>query len=149
MLPAFLTEGGGLNSGFMMLQYTAAALASENKVLAHPASADSIPTSANAEDHVSMGATAARKAQQVVEHVEAVFALELLCAAQGLDFRLQQSPSRHLGPGTQAAYESIREAVPFIAADEVMYPHIASARRLVHEGQIAYAAAQAVAELPS
>jgi len=145
ILPPFLTDQGGLNSGFMLLQYTAAALASENKVLAHPASADSIPTSANAEDHVSMGATAARKAAQIVEHVETIVALELLCAAQGVDFRRQEQPSLRLGRGTRAAYEAIRERVPFIAADEVMYPHIETTKRLVHEGHIAKAAEQAIA----
>jgi len=136
VLPPFLTEQGGLNSGFMMLQYTAAALASENKVLAHPASADSIPTSANAEDHVSMGTIAARKAAQIVEHVETIVALELLCAAQGIDFRRSGQPSLRLGAGTDAAYETIRSHVPFIARDEVMYPHIAAVKRLVEEGRL-------------
>jgi histidine ammonia-lyase len=143
MLPPFLTEQGGLNSGFMMVQYTAAALASENKVLAHPASADSIPTSANAEDHVSMGTTAARKARQVVEHLETIIALELLCAAQGIDFRLRGSPSQHLGRGTQAAYDVLRQAVPFLAGDDFMYPHVQNAKRLVCEGRIAQAAEEA------
>jgi histidine ammonia-lyase len=143
VLPPFLTDQGGLNSGFMMLQYTAAALASENKVLAHPASADSIPTSANMEDHASMGVTAARKAVQIVEHVETIVALELLCAAQGIDFRRGEQPSMRLGQGTSAAYTAIRERVPFIATDQVMYPHIESIRLLVHEGRIAEAAVQA------
>jgi histidine ammonia-lyase len=148
LLPPFLTEQGGLNSGFMMLQYTAAALASENKVLAHPASADSIPTSANVEDHVSMGATAARKAQQIVEHVEAIVAIELLCAAQGIDLRRRETPSARLGRGTKAAYAAIREWVPFIATDEVLYPHIDRATRLVRDGLIAQVAQQATAEQP-
>jgi histidine ammonia-lyase len=143
MLPPFLTDQGGLNSGLMMLQYTAAALASENKILAHPASADSIPTSANAEDHVSMGVTAARKAAQIVEHVESIVALELLCSAQGVDFRRQQQPSLQLGRGTRAAYKALRKRVPFIARDEIMYPHIESMRLLVREGAIAEAAGQA------
>jgi histidine ammonia-lyase len=120
----------------MMVQYTAAALASENKVLAHPASADSIPTSANIEDHVSMGATAARKAEQIAAHVETIVALELLCAAQGVDFRRRTQPNRRIGRGTEGAYEAIRARVPFLAADEVMYPHIESVRRLVQEGHI-------------
>ncbi len=144
VLPAFLTKQGGLNSGFMMVQYTAAALASENKVLAHPASADSIPTSANAEDHVSMGVTAARKARQIVGHVETIVAIELLCAAQGIDFRRQEQPSLRMGRGTAAAYEAIRERVPFIPTDQVMYPHIESISRLVHEGEIAKAVEQAI-----
>ncbi|MCL0065827.1 histidine ammonia-lyase [Dehalococcoidia bacterium] len=84
-LPAFLTKQGGLNSGLMLAQYTAASLVSENKVLAHPASVDSIPTSANQEDHVSMGTIAARKARDILENSETVIAIELLCAAQGLD----------------------------------------------------------------
>jgi len=142
VLPPFLTEQGGLNSGFMMLQYTAAALTSENKVLAHPASADSIPTSANAEDHVSMGVTAARKAELIVEHVETIIALELLCAAQGVDFRRRKQPALHLGRGTEAAYRAIRARVPFIATDEVMYPHIESIKQLVYEGWIATVAEQ-------
>ena len=87
-LPPFLAREPGLNSGLMLLQYAAASLVSENKVLVHPASADSIPTSANQEDHVSMGATAARQARDILRNVEHVLALELLCAAQGLDFRI-------------------------------------------------------------
>jgi histidine ammonia-lyase len=134
VLPPFLTRHGGLHSGLMMLQYTAAALASENKVLAHPASADSIPTSANTEDHVSMGTIAARKALLVMEHVETIVALELLCAAQGVDFRRQDNPGLHLGKGTEPAYQAIRQRVPFIEADTVMYPHIETLRNLVRGG---------------
>ena len=146
VLPPFLTEHGGLHSGFMMVQYTAAALASENKVLAHPASADSIPTSANAEDHVSMGTIAARKAEQVLAHVETIVALELLCAAQGVDFRRQKEPALHLGRGTGSAYGAIRSQVPFLAADEVIYPHIEHIRQLVQEGQVAEAAERGLAK---
>lgn len=144
ILPPFLTDRGGVNSGFMMVQYTAAALASENKVLAHPASADSIPTSANAEDHVSMGLTSARKAQQIVEHVETIFALELLCAAQGIDFRRRENPSLQLGRGTEAAYSTVRAKVPYIASDEIMYPHVRYAERLLREGEVASAVEQAL-----
>jgi histidine ammonia-lyase len=138
VLPMFLTENGGLESGFMMAQYTAAALASENKVLAHPASADSIPTSANTEDHVSMGATAVRQAAQIVEHVETIVAIELLCAAQGIDFRrkITGRPSAAQGPGTAVAFGLIREKVPFIEQDVVLAPHIESVRRLVAGGAI-------------
>ena len=143
---SFLTDQGGLNSGFMLVQYTAAALASENKVLAHPASADSIPTSANVEDHVSMGTTAARQAAQIIDHVETIVALELLCAAQGVDFRRREHPSLQLGRGTNAVYETIRDQIPFIATDEVMHPYIASIKCLVHEGHIARAAEQAISE---
>ena len=93
-LPPFLVEDAGLNSGLMLLQYAAASLVSENKVLVHPASADSIPTSANQEDHVSMGSIAARQARDILRNVEIVLALELLCAGQGLDFRLRAAAGR-------------------------------------------------------
>lgn len=138
ILPMFLTEQGGLESGFMLAQYTAAALASENKVLAHPASADSIPSSANVEDHVSMGATAVRQMAQIVEHVETIVAIELLCAAQGVDFRRRalQSPAAQLGQGTAVAYELIRRHVPFLQEDVALAPHIEAVRRLVAAGTI-------------
>jgi histidine ammonia-lyase len=145
VLPPALTEHGGLNTGLMMLQYTAAALASENKVLAHPASADSIPTSANVEDHVSMGTTAAHKAAQILDHLETIVSLELLCAAQGIDFRRKQHPSLALGRGTDVAYRAIRERVPFIPVDEVMYPHIGITQRLVRHGEMARAVQAAIA----
>lgn len=87
ILPPFLTEHGGINSGFMIVQYTAAALCTENKILAHPASVDTIPSSANVEDHVSMGATAALKLRTVAENLETILSLETFCAAQGVDFR--------------------------------------------------------------
>ena len=99
-LPAFLIEDGGLNSGFMIAQYAAASLVSENKVLAHPASVDSIPTSANKEDHVSMGSIAARKCRDIVANTEDVIAIELLCAAQGIDLFTNVKA----GDGTLAAY---------------------------------------------
>jgi histidine ammonia-lyase len=138
ILPAFLTEHGGLNSGFMLLQYTAAALATENKVLAHPASVDTIPTSANVEDHVSMGVTAALKLRDVVDNVERIIALELMSAAQGVDFRKKViGKDKKLGVGTQGVYALIREHVPFIEADTVMYGHIETVRRLVAEGRVA------------
>jgi histidine ammonia-lyase len=138
VLPMFLTEQGGLESGFMMAQYTAAALASENKVLAHPASADSIPTSANTEDHVSMGATAVRQTAQIIEHVETIVAIELLCAAQGIDFRrrLAGQPPPGQGAGTVVAYDLVREQVPFLEEDVVLAPHIEAVRRLVAGGAI-------------
>lgn len=136
VLPPFLTQHGGLHSGLMMLQYTAAALASENKVLAHPASADSIPTSANTEDHVSMGTIAARKAQTVVEHVETIVAIELICAAQGIDHRRLGSAGLKMGRGTQTAYDNVRQRVPFIERDSVMYPHIQAVLTLLREGSL-------------
>src|SRR5690606_24934516 len=107
-LPPFLAPQSGLNSGFMIAQVSAAALVSENKILAHPASVDSIPSSAGREDHVSMGATAALKLAQVHDHVRTVLAIELLAAAQGLDLRRPLTPARAL----QAAHARIREAVP-------------------------------------
>jgi histidine ammonia-lyase len=119
-LPAFLTEDGGLNSGFMIVQYTAAALCTENKVLAHPASVDTIPSSANVEDHVSMGATAALKLRQVAENLENILAIELFCAAQGIDLRMKAIGRKNLGLGTREMYEAIRSRVPFIEKDSYM-----------------------------
>jgi histidine ammonia-lyase len=136
-LPAFLTENGGLNSGFMILQYTAAALATENKVLAHPASVDSIPTSANVEDHVSMGVTAALKARNIAENVERILAIELMAAAQGIDFRKKViGQQARLGRGTGAAYTLIRQHVPFIDEDTVLYPYMEAVRRLIIDGEL-------------
>jgi histidine ammonia-lyase len=114
-LPPFLTQEGGLNSGYMITQYTAASLVSENKVLAHPASVDSIPTSANQEDHVSMGTIAAFKAAEIIKNVRHVLAIELLCAAQGLDF-IAEEPGRGVG----AAHALIRRHIPTLTHDRVM-----------------------------
>ncbi|MCA9973243.1 MAG: histidine ammonia-lyase [Anaerolineales bacterium] len=137
VLPMFLTANGGLESGFMMAQYTAAALASENKVLAHPASADSIPSSANVEDHVSMGATAVRQVAQILEHVETIVAIELLLAAQAVDFRRQTlGADAPLGAGTAVAYHLIRQRVPFTTADTPLAPLIEQVRQLVADGII-------------
>jgi histidine ammonia-lyase len=136
VLPMFLTDRGGLESGLMMATYTAAALASENKVLAHPASADTIPTSANVEDHVSMGAAAVRQAWQIMEHVETIVGIELLLAAQGVDFRcrkLNVTPD-DLGEGTAVAYRLVREQVPFIANDAYLSPLIERIRQIVADG---------------
>jgi histidine ammonia-lyase len=136
-LPAFLIKHGGLNSGFMLTQYTAAALASENKVLAHPASVDTIPTSANTEDHVSMGPAAARQARQIAANVERILALELFAAAQAIDFRREAlGPEARLGQGTAPAYELIRQRVPFLDQDAVMYPHMEAVRELVASGEL-------------
>jgi len=137
ILPPALIRNAGVNSGLMLLQYTAAALLAENKVLAHPASVDSIPTSANVEDHVSLGQTAALKARQIVENVEYILALELLAAAQGLDFRREAlGTTARLGRGTKPVYELIRRCVPFIEQDEALYPHIAAVQQLVTNGEI-------------
>jgi histidine ammonia-lyase len=136
VLPMFLTDQGGVESGFMMAQYTAAALASENKTLAHPASADSIPSSANVEDHVSMGATAVRQVAQIVEHVETIVAIELMLAAQGIDFRKKEMEAAQLGAGTAVAYDLVRRRVPFLQTDAVLSPYIEQVRRLVAGGVI-------------
>ncbi|MEJ7622987.1 MAG: histidine ammonia-lyase [Pyrinomonadaceae bacterium] len=128
VLPAFLTEHGGLNSGFMIVQYTAAALCTENKILAHPASVDTIPSSANVEDHVSMGATAALKLRQVAENLETILALEAFCASQAVDFRkVETGQGAKLGSGTQPLYDEIRKRIPFIRSDEYMKVHVDAA----------------------
>jgi histidine ammonia-lyase len=114
-MPAFLTEGSGLNSGLMMAQVTAASLVSENKSLAHPASVDSIPTSANREDHVSMGTIAARKCRQIIDNVERVLAIEFLAAAQGLEFARPLRASEAL----EEAHAVIRKKIPKITEDRV------------------------------
>lgn len=137
VLPAFLATEGGVNSGFMLLQYTAAALATENKVLAHPASVDTIPTSANVEDHVSMGVTAALHMRNIISNVEHILSLELMAAAQGIDFRkITLGPEARLGRGTQAAYDLVRRYVPFITQDEVYIGYIDRVRSLVARGLI-------------
>jgi histidine ammonia-lyase len=136
-LPAFLGAASGLDSGLMILQYTAAALASESKVLAHPASADSIPTSANQEDHVSMGATAARHALRVLEHSERILAIELICAAQGLDLREDLLPGVAPGRGVAEAHGRVRSVVPRLEHDREPGPDLAAATRLVRDGALA------------
>ncbi len=116
-LPAFLVEKGGLNSGFMIVQYSAASLVSENKVLAHPASVDSIPSSANQEDHVSMGTIAGRKAREIMENTRKVLAMEILAACQAIDLRKDKG----LGKGTKVAYNIIRDNIKYVEDDRVMY----------------------------
>src|SRR5699024_7327755 len=106
-LPAFLTENGGVNSGFMIVQYAAAALVSENKVLAHPASVDSITSSANQEDHVSMGTIASRKAREILGNVRKVLAMEILAACQAIDLR----GNKGLGNATDVVYNIVREKI--------------------------------------
>lgn len=131
-LPAFLTPEPGLNSGMMILQVTAAALASENKSLAHPASVDSIPTSANQEDHVSMGVTAARKARTIADNVETVLAIEYLCAAQAHEFHVDLLP----GLGARAAYDLLRTRVAPLKEDRVLQDDIEEARQLIASGEL-------------
>jgi histidine ammonia-lyase len=132
-LPPFLAPSSGLHSGFMIAQVSAAALVSENKVLAHPASVDSIPSSAGREDHVSMGATAALKLAQVHDHVRTVLAIELLCAAQGLDLRRPLTTTAPL----EAAHAAIRRRVPAMLVDRPIAPDIAAVRQLIDDGTIA------------
>ncbi len=126
-LPAFLVKNGGLNSGFMIVQYSAASLVSENKVLAHPASVDSIPSSANQEDHVSMGTIAARKARNILDNTRKVLAMELLTACQGIDLR----GNNGLGKGTGIAYSIVRKHVPIIEKDTIMYKEINKCEEII------------------
>jgi histidine ammonia-lyase len=131
-LPAFLVKVGGLNSGFMITQYAAAALVSENKILAHPASVDSIPSSANQEDHVSMGTIAARKGRDIIENVQRVLATEIMAACQAIDFR----EGFTLGLGTKEAYTIVRENVEFMEKDIVIYPELDKITKLIVSGAI-------------
>jgi histidine ammonia-lyase len=140
-LPAFLSPDPGRNSGLMIVQYTAAALASENKVLVHPSSADSIPTSANQEDHVSMGATAARHARTVLAHVEQILAIELLCAAQALDLRLEamarDGDAPAPGVGVVEAHARMRAVSAILREDRELGPDLEAAVGLVRGGTLA------------
>ena len=131
-LPPFLAPDSGLNSGFMIAQVAAAALVSENKVLAHPASVDSIPSSAGREDHVSMGATAALKLATIHDHVRTVLAIELLCAAQGIDLR---RPLTTTGP-LEAVHAAIRKVVPPMMVDRPLSPDIEAVRALIDDGTL-------------
>jgi histidine ammonia-lyase len=131
-LPGFLTPQPGLNSGMMIVQVLAAALVSEAKANAFPASVDSIPTSANREDHVSMATLAARKARRAVALLTRVLACELVCAGQGLDFHLPLRPGR----GVEAAYHSLRERVPTLGRDRALHRDLAAAERLLRSGSL-------------
>ncbi|MEX2237795.1 MAG: histidine ammonia-lyase [Dehalococcoidia bacterium] len=141
-LPAFLTKNPGINSGLMITQYTAAALASENKVLAHPASADSIPTSAGQEDFNSMGAAAAMKARRICDNVATIIAIELICAAQGLDFR---RPLRSSAP-VERAHSQVRAIVPELDEDRSLSREIQDLAAAVIAGQFG---ARLLSELPA
>jgi histidine ammonia-lyase len=140
-LPAFLVEDAGINSGMMLYQYVAAALVSENKSLAHPASVDSIPTSANQEDHVSMGPIAARQAAAIVANVEHALALEALAAVQGLDFRMRDG--LRPGTGVAAAHALVRESVDHLDSDRDPQPDIGAALDLVCSGRLSAVLTQA------
>ncbi|MDD3478062.1 MAG: histidine ammonia-lyase [Candidatus Izemoplasmatales bacterium] len=131
-LPPFLVAKPGLNSGFMIVQYSAASLVSENKVLSHPASVDSIPSSANQEDHVSMGSISARKAKTILENTRRVIAMEYFASAQAIDFR----DARKMAPKTKPMYDVIRQSVPFIEKDDTMYVHIQRIENLLISGEL-------------
>src|ERR1700716_2332092 len=134
-LPPFLANGAGLNSGFMMPQVTAAALVSENKVLAHPASVDSITTSGNKEDYVAMGMTAAIKLKRIVENTRNVLAIEAMAVAQAIDFLAPLKTSKR----GQAAHGAIRSVCPTMEKDRVMYKDFARLAELIASGKVAEA----------
>ncbi|MEG1781059.1 MAG: histidine ammonia-lyase [Clostridium sp.] len=139
-MPAFLTPNGGVCSGFMIVQYSAAALVSENKVLAHPASVDSIPSSAGQEDHVSMGTIAARKAGEIGLNVRRVLAMELMVACQGIDMR----GNKGLGKGTQAAYDLVRKNVARLEEDRELYGDINYCEDIITNGSLVKAVEEAI-----
>ena len=142
-LPAFLSENGGLNSGFMITQYSAASMVSENKVWAHPASVDSIPSSANQEDHVSMGTIAARKARMILDNAQKVLGIELFAASQGLFLR----GDKKMAPATKAVYKRIRKSVDPIHDDVVMYEQMNKFDEMIKSGDIVAAAEKVTGEL--
>ncbi|MCS6978005.1 MAG: histidine ammonia-lyase [Gemmatales bacterium] len=131
-LPGFLTPKPGLNSGMMLVQVLAAALTSENKVLSHPAGVDSIPTSGNREDHVSMSTHAARKVRQVIQNTTRVLACELLCAAQGLEFLKPLRPGR----GAEAAYRHLRRRIAPLDHDRTLHPDLIAVAEMIEDGSL-------------
>ncbi|MGA9364775.1 MAG: histidine ammonia-lyase [Bacteroidota bacterium] len=138
-LPRFLTSKGGLHSGLMMAQYTAASIVSENKVLCHPASVDSIPTGANLEDHNSMGSVAAQKLWKVLNNTWTVIGIEFLCACQALDFTRRRSKTRHplrCGKGTEAAYRFVRKRIPHLEEDRVLFDDIEMSLKIVRDDKL-------------
>lgn len=145
-LPAFLTRQGGINSGYMIGQYAAAALVSENKVLAHPACVDSIPTSANKEDHVSMGTIGIRQSREILTNVESVIAIELLCAAQAYDL-LAENKRLKAGKGTREAYRVIRSHVQTMNRDRELYKDMDIMVDVLRSGAILEAVEAAVGRI--
>ncbi|MBI4098299.1 MAG: histidine ammonia-lyase [Candidatus Levybacteria bacterium] len=143
VLPGFLIENGGLNSGFMMPQYASAALVNENKILCYPGIVDSIPVSAGQEDDCSMGTNAAIKIQRILRNTQYVLAIELLLGCQALDFKNGKKP----GKGVLSAYKAIREIMPYIKEDIVIYPYVEQIKELVRTGKIVQAAEQAIGSL--
>lgn len=149
-LPKFLTRQGGLNSGLMIAQYTAASLLSENKVLAHPASVDSIPTSANQEDHNSMGSISAQKCWQILKNSQTILAIELMTASQALDFSSVELQTRKImkpGRGTLAAYRLIRNYIPHLETDQTLYDRIQKILNLIINGSVLNATEKAIGKL--
>jgi len=142
-LPAFLTRGAGMFSGLMLTQYTAGALVCENRVLSHPAATGSIPAAADQEDFVSMGMTTALKTRQIIDNSQAVIAIEMMAAAQALDFRRPLRAS----PGVEAAYEVIRKYVPYLDEDRPLYDDINRLKEVVASGEILEAVEKTVGEL--
>jgi histidine ammonia-lyase len=142
-LPAFLTPDGGLNSGHMIVQVAAASLVSENKVLAHPASVDSIPTSAEKEDHVSMGTIAARKFEKILRNAENVIAMEFLSACQALDLLAPLKPTA----AVKAAYDHIRKTVPFAKEDRYFAKDIHAIRGMMENNELSKVLESTVGEL--
>lgn len=142
-LPAFLANDPGRDSGYMLAQYTAAALVAESRVLSHPASVDSIPTSGSQEDHVAMGWGAGRKLAEVLDNITRVLAVELCCAVQGIELRSPLEPAA----GTRAAVEAVREVVPPLTGDRVVGEDLEAAAALIGEGGLLAAVAEAVGEL--
>jgi len=149
LLPPFLTEHGGLNSGFMLTQYTSAALASENKALCFPASADSIPTSANVEDHVSNGPVSVRQARRVLRNLENILGIELMAAAQAVDYRRKDlGVEAQMGKGTAAAYALLRSEIPFLPSDAEKAPHMAASAHVVRDKSLCNAVLSALNQRP-
>ena len=142
-LPAFLVNSSGVNSGFMIAQIVAASLVSENKVLSHPASVDSIPTSANKEDYVSMGAAAAVKARQAVHNAASVLGIELLCACQSLEMRAPLKP----GPAAAEVLAYVRQQVPKLDEDRVLADDLHVAQRMVRRGEVIETLRRLIADL--
>ena len=142
-LPAFLTKGAGMFSGMMLAQYTAASLVCENRVLSTPAATGSISTAADQEDFVSMANTTALKTKQILKNSTAIFAIELMAAAQALDFRKPMGP----GKGTQAAHDAVRKHVIHLEEDRPLYPDITKLSRIVESGEILEAVERAVGKL--
>ena len=132
-LPPFLTTDSGLNNGYMIVQYTAAALVAENKILCHPASVDSIPSSGDQEDHVSLGMTSALKFEDVLRNAQTVLGIEALCAAQAIDLLAPLQP----GVGTKQGYDVVRGFTPRLDRDRYLAPEIEASARAVKAGQFA------------